>query len=284
MSQEQPVVPGNQVTPRRQVSIPFGHISRSPVLSVIGLPELIGLMGAALLAVMAVFAYLYFYLPANSRRVSTELDRTRLQGEAQAGREKVQGDSTISQRVARINASLEDFESNWLPIQTSGRLSLYTVLNNLIKSNGLRNTAGPGYSQLEVLGTKTQAQPGITAEKQSTAKWQSIYPGIVVTVTVEGAYPNIRHFVRDIEMSRQFLIINAIELEGVKQSGGITQDQPLTTTQLGPTRSVRNPKPGPTNVAAPPPEIAGGRGGMVSLRLDMATYFQRPETTQAPAN
>jgi hypothetical protein len=283
MSQEQPV-PGNQVTPRRQVSIPFGQISRSPVLSVVGLPELIGLLGATLLAVLSVFAYLYFYLPANSRRVSTELERTRLQGEVQARRTKVQEDDTVSHKVARINASLEDFESNSLPIQTSGRLSLYTVLNDLIKSNGLRNTAGPGYSQLEVLGTKTQAQPGITAEKQSTAKWQSIYPGIVVTVTVEGAYPNIRHFVRDIEMSRQFLIINAIELEGVKQSGATQEQQPLITTQSGPTRSVRNPKSGTTAATAPPPEIAGGRGGLVSLRLDMATYFQRPEAKQAPAN
>ena len=283
MSQEQPI-PGNQVAPRRQIPIPFGPISRSPVLSVVGLPELIGLIGATLLAVMAVFAYLYFYLPANSRRVSTELERTRLQGQVQADRTKVQEDDTISHRVARINASLEDFESNWLPVQTSGRLSLYTVLNNLIKSNGLRNTAGPSYSQLEVLGTKTQVQPGITAEKQSTAKWQSIYPGIVVTVTVEGAYPSIRHFVRDIEMSRQFLIINAIELEGVKQSGGVMQDQPLTTTQLAPPRSARNPKSGPTNVTAPPPEIQGGRGGLVSLRLDMATYFQRPEAKQVPAN
>jgi hypothetical protein len=282
MSQEQPI-PGNQVAPRRQVTIPFSQISRSPVLSVVGLPELIGLMGAALLAVLTVFAYLYFYLPANSRRVSTELERTRLQGMVQAERTKVQEDDTTSHRVARINASLEDFESNSLPIQTPGRLSLYTVLNDLIKSNGLRNTAGPSYSQLEVLGTKTQAQPGITAEKQSTAKWQSIYPGIVVTVTVEGAYPNIRHFVRDIEMSRQFLIINAIELEGVKQSGA-TQEQPLITPQLGPTRSVRNPKSGIAAASAPPPEIAGGRGGLVSLRLDMATYFQRPEAKQAPAN
>jgi hypothetical protein len=186
-------------------------------------------MGAAFLAVMVVFAYLYFYLPANSRRVSLELERTRLQGQVQAQRTKFQEDDTTSQSVAQINASLEDFENNWLPMQSSGRLSLYTVLNDLMKSNGLRNTAGPSYSELEVLGTKSQIQPGITAEKQTMTKWQSIYPGISVTVTVEGWYPNIRHFIRDIETSRQFLIINAIELEGVKQSGGATEDKmPVT--------------------------------------------------------
>src|ERR1051326_3290978 len=277
MSQEQPLA-DNRVASRRPISIPLRQIGRSPVLNVIGLPELIGLAGAALLAVMFIFAYLYFYLPANSRRVSIELERTRLQGQVQAARTQIQENDQTSHSVARINASLEDFESNWLPAQNSGRLSLYSVLNNLIKSNGLRNTAGPSYSPLEVLGTKTQVQPGITAEKQSTAKWQSIYPGIAVTVTVEGFYPNIRHFVRDIETSRQFLIINAIELEGVRQSGA-NSDQGLPATKPA---SSKNSKSLKSN--NPEPEIAGGRGGMVSLRIDLASYFQRPEAKAPPAN
>jgi hypothetical protein len=280
MSQEQPIA--NQAGSRRQTSSSFRQINRSPALNVIGLSELIGLVGAGILALLVVFAYLYFYLPANSRRVAAELERKQLQLVVQSERAKIQDDDNISHRVARMNASVEDFESNWLPLQTSGRLSLYTVLNNLIKSNGLRNTAGPGYSALEIIGSKTQAQPGITAEKQTIAKWQSIYPGIAVTVTVEGPYANVTHFVRDIETSRQFLIINAIELEGVKQSGA---SQDMTITQLGPPKSARNPKSSAANVTGPPaPEIAGGRGGFVSLRLDMATYFQRPEAKQAPAN
>jgi len=70
--------------------------------------------------------------------------------------------------------------------EAAGRMSLYTVLNKLIKSNGLRNTAGPTYAPLDPVGTKQQAQLTVTAEKQSNAKWQSIYPGIAVSVTVEG--------------------------------------------------------------------------------------------------
>lgn len=281
MSQEQPIT-GNQTGSRRQISIPLGQIARSQAVNIIGLPELIGLIGALLLAVMVVFAYLYFYLPAQSRLTSIELERTRLQGQVQAARTQFQENDTTNHTVARINASLEDFETNWLPLENPGRLTLYTVLNNLMKSNGIRNTAGPSYSALEILGTKTQVQPGITAEKQSTAKWQSIYPGIAVTVTVEGAYPNIRRFVRDIETSRQFLIINAVELEGVKNSGA-TQDLSLPVTQPAQQRSAKNPKGGSATVP-PAPEIAGGRGGLVSLRLDIATYFQRPEAKQSAAN
>jgi len=282
MSQEQPVT-NNPAGPRRQIGSPLRQLSQNQALKVIGLPELIGLIGAAALAAMVVFAYLYFYLPANSKRVATELDRKRLQAQLQSERDKIQTDERIGDTVARINASMEDFESNWLSLQSPGRMSLYAVLNNLIKTNGLRNTAGPSYAPLEIAGAKTPGQPSITAEKQTAAKWQSIYPGLAVSVTVEGLYSNVRHFVRDIETSRQFLIINAIELEGVKQSGA-TQEPSLGITPPSQPRSTRNSKSGAA--AAPPPEseIAGGRGGLVSLRLDLATYFQRPESKAAPAN
>ena len=140
-------------------------------------------------------------------------------------------------------------------------------LNNLIKSNGLRNTAGPTYAPLDPVGTKQQAQLTVTAERQSNAKWQSIYPGIAVSVTVEGPYQNVRHFVRDIEMSRQFLIINAVELERVTQSG-VALDQPLSSPLTPTTRGAVGPRP-----------TAGGSGTLVSLRVDLATYFRRAETT-----
>jgi len=277
MSQEHPM-PGNTVGPRRQISIPFGQIGR-PVSAVIGIPELVGLAGAAFLAITVVFAYLYFYLPANVHLKSAELELQRLQGERQKSGTALQEGISTKATVDKIHASIDRFETNWLAMPSSGRLSLYTVLNDLIKSNGLKNTAGPSYSPLEVLGTKTGAQPTITAEKQSNAKWQSIYPGIAVTVTVEGAYPNIRHFVRDIESSRQFLIINAIELEGVRSED--VQHHPAA-----PVAQSRSPK-NLRNVgaeAAPPAESAGPRSGMVSLRLDLSTYFQRPDAKEPAVN
>ena len=123
-------------------------------MNVIGLPELIGLAGAALLAILVVFAYFYFYLPANAHLKSAELERKTLQGQRQASGTALDEGKTTKERVDKINASLEDFESNWLPVQNSGRMSLYTVLNNLIKSNGLRNTAGPSYSPLDPVGAK----------------------------------------------------------------------------------------------------------------------------------
>ena len=268
MSQEQPLQ-GRAVPGRPQIRIRFDKLKRSSRLRVIGVPELIGLSVAALLALLTIFAYLYFLAPAHSRRDLAQLERDRLQGQVRASQLNIIEGKTAREAIDRISASLNDFEGNWLAAPGSGRLSLYAGLNELIRSNGLRNTSGPSYTTLAPLGTKGQVQPTVSAEQQSNAKWQSIYPGISVSVTVEGPYQSVRHFVRDIEMSRQFLIINAVELEGVTQSGTATPETSIVRTPA-PVRGGRAAVP----LKVPPP--AGGRGTLVSLRLDLATYFNRP--------
>jgi len=267
MSQEQPLQ-SRAVADRQQIRIRFDQLKRSSGLRVIGVPELIGLSVAALLALLTIFAYLYFLAPAHSRRDLAQLERDRLQGQVRASQVNLNEDIGVRATVDRISASLNDFEGNWLAAPGSGRLSLYAELNELIRSNGLRNTSGPSYTTLAPLGTKGQVQPTVSAEQQSNAKWQSVYPGISVSVTVEGPYQSVRHFVRDIEMSRQFLIINAVELEGVTQSGAASQE----------TSIVRTPTPARGSKTAAPPGVAqpaGSRGTLVSLRLDLATYFNR---------
>src|SRR2546423_6964086 len=174
------------ITSRRPSQINLTRLRRGPVLSLIGLPELIGLAAAALIAVITIIAYLYFYVPAQSRLSSAQLERDRLQGQVRASQTNLQQNTTVHEEVDKITGSMQDFESNYLSQARSGRMSLYTTLNELIKSNGLRNTAGPTYVPLEPIGSKTQVQATATAERQSNAKWQSIYPGIAVSVTVEG--------------------------------------------------------------------------------------------------
>jgi len=263
MSQERPMAAG-LAAPRRQIQVRVEQLRRAPAVNIIGLPELIGLAGAAVLATLVVFAYFYFYLPAGIRLKNAELEKQRLIGLRQSLSTSVEEGLTTQQRVDKIVKSLQDFEGTSLTAQNSGRMSLYTVLNKLIKSNGLRNTAGPSYSPLEIAGTKKAIQPTLSAEKQRNAKWESIFQGVAVSVTVEGPYQSVRHFVHDLEASRQFLIINAIELEGVTQTGAL-QDQSLALPP--PAANARG--------SAPKPSSGGNNGTLVSLRIDLATYFQR---------
>lgn len=247
----------------RRPQLNLARIKQAPGLSLVGLPELIGVAGAALIALLTIFAYVYFYLPAQSRLTYAQLERDRLQGVLRSTERGLETNQTVSEKVNEITGSMKDFESNYLSAPGTGRLSLYTTLNDLIKSNGLRNTAGPSYSPLEIMGTKSQVNAAATAEKQSQAKWQTIYPGIEVSITVEGPYQRVRHFVRDIEASHQLLIINEVELERLSQS-----DSSFETSPVAPGR--------PPAIAASP----GSKGGLVSLRLELATYFRRAETSK----
>jgi hypothetical protein len=260
------------VAVRQPIRVRLDQLKRSPSLSPLGIPEMVALTCAALVVVITLVAYFYFLVPAQSRRNSTQTNRDLLQAQLRNAQGKLGQGIDTQTSVDKIRASLEDFEGNWLASPGSGRMTLYKELNNLIRSNGLRNTAGPSYTPLPPIGTKTGPQPSATASQQTNAKWQTVYPGIAVSVTVEGPYQNVRHFVRDIETSREFLIINAVELESVTHTGGL---EPLSAP------TPRPPAPRPTRAApvasAVLPAI-GDKAALVSLRLDIATYFRQPGT------
>ncbi|MCM3874711.1 MAG: type II secretion system protein M, partial [Pyrinomonadaceae bacterium] len=181
-------------------------------------------------------------VPARSHLQERQVERARLQNQLRTSQDLRVKERDTQSIVDKITASLVDFEDNHLPSHNKGRMSLYNELNQLINKEGLRNTSGPSYSQLESLDSKKST----TASKSASAKWRSVYPGIGVSLTVEGSYQNLRRFIRSLEASKQFIIVNAIELERATQTN--TPEGAGTT---------------------------GGRGSLVSLRLDMATYFQR---------
>lgn len=211
--------------------------------SIIGINELVALAGTALVVVLVVISYLYFLVPARAQLQTAQNEKARLDGLLSNYRTEVQQEQTTETTIQRITESLDTFETAQLFNRTQGRMDLYGELNELIKKNVLRNTAGPTYIALDPIGDKNSAP----SSRSTNNKWQSIYPGIAISVTVEGQYSNLREFIHDIEASKLFVIINAIELERATQS--------QFSSASGPEGTPRN--------------------ALVSLRLDMATYFQR---------
>jgi Tfp pilus assembly protein PilO len=220
-----------------------------------GLAEVAGLAGSFLILVLVLFSYLYFLVPARSRVASANADRKQLQTNLQTLRGVVGEDENTKETVNRIATSLGKFETDFLMRQEQGRMELYEELNELIIRNGLRNTSGPTYTALEPEGTKT------TGGKNTATKWQSFYPGVVVLVTVEGQYENVRRFIRDVERSRQFVVINEVELQRARDTNA-----PVSIDGAGSETGESPVNPGPPS---------GSRGSLVSLQLSMATYFQR---------
>jgi Tfp pilus assembly protein PilO len=212
-----------------------------------GLAEIIAVSGSAAILLTVLLAYVYFQVPARSRLQGLQLERTRLQNQVRTSEQAMLKGLDTRSMVNRITSSLDDFEDGRLLNRNQGRMALYDELNQLIRKNGLRNTSGPSYTALDSVGSKTSP----TESKSASTKWQSVYPGISVSLTVEGSYQNLRRFIRNLEASKQFIIINAIELEKATE----------TNTPL----SVEG-EPG-----------VGSRGSLVSLRMDLATYFQRAD-------
>ena len=224
-----------------------------------GVVEVVALAGSCFVLTLVLFSYLYFLVPARSRVANANTDLKQLQTNLQTLKGVVNKETDTKQTVDKIAASLDKFENENLMRQDQGRMDLYEELNQLIVKNGLKNTSGPTYTALDPAGTKS------TAGKNVVTKWQSFYPGIAVMVTVEGQYEAVRRFIRDVERSKQFVVINEVELQRATQNnapasieeGGGSDGSPAAASGAG----------------------SGSRGSLVSLQLNMATYFQRASAT-----
>lgn len=247
---EQPA-PTRRAVSGGQIRTQLHRLNLSRQRQVLGPAELIGLSGSLLILVLVIVAYLYFLVPARSRLEALRVERSLLQSQLRNSQELVRQGQSTEATVQSITQSLEAFEGKQLVGADQGRMGLYDSLNQLMRRNGLRNTSGPTYMPLEATGSKV----GTSGSRSGTTKWQSIYPGIAISLTVEGQYQNLRRFIRDLETNKQFVIINSVELERA-------------------TETSSTPSPEGTSTG-------GGRGALVSLRLEMATYFQRSSTGDA---
>lgn len=228
--------------PRTQYKQRLSTFVQSRRGKMFGIAEVAALAGSCVVLLLVLLSYLYFLVPARSRVSSLNEDKARLQTNLQTLKGVVNKEQTTKEQVDRIAASLGEFETSHLLRADQGRLDFYGELNQIIVKNNLRNTSGPTYTPLEPTGTKA------VAGKSTTTKWQSFYPGIAVMVTVEGQYQDIRRFIRDIERSKQFVVINQVELQ----------------------RANENNAPASVEGAE-----FGTSGSLISLQLNLATYFQR---------
>lgn len=237
-------------TPNRAYNARFSEFRKSRRGKMFGVAEVVALAGSCFVLILVLLSYLYFLVPARSRIASLNADRKQLQTNLQTLNGVVNKETDTKNQVDRVAASLEKFETGHLMRQDQGRLDLYEELNRLIVKNGVRNTSGPTYTPLDPTGMKA------TSGKSITTKWQSFYPGIAVMVTVEGQYQDVRRFIRDVERSKQFVVINEVELQRANENSA-----PASAEEGG----------------------SGTKGSLVSLQLNMTTYFQRENGESTPA-
>jgi Tfp pilus assembly protein PilO len=262
------------------------------------IPEIIAVSVGGFLILTVLLAYLFWLRPAQEQLRQREQTRNSLDIEYQKLKTTLGENQTTESQVANIVSSLERFEVNYLPAPGAGNSALFQRLNQLIASNNLRNTSGPSYTPIE-----TVAMEKFDPAKEESRN-QNVYPGVGVSVTVEGGYSNLRRFISDVENSRQFIVVRAIEIEAAStgsSSGGTVQDSAdINTVRSAPQTSgipsgvsgipaAPGARPNSTNPRAPQqiqpqpqqqpvaPRVtnSGGRGSIVSMRLDLVSYFRR---------
>ena len=258
-------------------------------------PIEMGVVGVGALALIAaVMVYVFFVIPSNRELAKNRSDADRLETELVAARAKYGDITNTETEVAKIVSSVDDFEMRFLPVVSTGQGALYQRINSLISAYGLINTSGPDYAPLETADREAGTQ---TDQEKGRSKFRSLYPGVYVSTTVEGSYQSLRRFIREIETGREFIIVSAVEL-APSDSEKEKSDSPqvATANQAGipidqygpadPNRAGQN-KGFPPGISANPVqqtlpqsqrERAKGKmhGDIVSLRIEMAAYFRRP--------
>lgn len=244
----------------------------------------------AMFAVLTlILIYVFLVIPSNRELEANRSKRDRLEQELMAAKAKYGDITSTETQVAKLLSSVNDFEVGYLPVAATGRNALYQRLNGLIYAYGLVNTTGPDYSPLE---TADQTLANQTDEERGRAKFRSLFPGVYVTMTVEGSYQNLRRFIKEVETGREFVVISAVELEpsDTQQQRESTPGQQVNTggvpMQGGPNippayGGFNNPPGGqfqqpPGQQARPAAPRGKTHGETVSLRLEMAAYFRRP--------
>lgn len=255
-------------------------------------PVEIGVLGAGMLAVLgAILLYVFFVVPSNREIESNRARLDRLEKELASSKEKYGNISNVETEVARLISSVNDFEARYLPVPTNGRTALYQRINGLIASYGLVNSTGPDYAPLEILDEGKEKDG---EERGGKSKYRSFFPGVYVSMTVEGQYTNLRRFIREIETGGEFVVISAVELE----PSDAQQEKPDGATQAsnpagGGELTSENPNGFSSNSMRPQPAGQGmsasssrgkTHGSVVSLKLEMAAYFRRPNSVPVPAD
>ncbi|MDQ3129566.1 MAG: hypothetical protein M3Q99_02235 [Acidobacteriota bacterium] len=257
-------------------------------------PTEIATVGVGMLAILTVILlFIFLVLPAKKELDQNRAERDRLERELTTATSRYGTITSTEEKVARLITSVNDFETRFLPIASNGRTALYQRINGLISAYGLTNASGPDYAPLEIADSGSSKS---SEEESGRAKFQSIFPGVYVTMTVEGSYQNLRRFIREIETSDQFVVVSAVELE--PSDNGEKENQTTTASinnveispinQNGTLGAPMMGQPGQIAVAQPQtparPKAQSGKthGETVSLRLEMAAYFRRPNFVPLP--
>lgn len=244
-----------------------------------GSPEIVAVSIGTLFLLLAGVLYIFYVIPSNREVVKNRSEADRLGAELISANNKY-GEITDSKDQARkLLVSVDDFETRFLPAATNGRTALYQRLNGLIRAYGLTNTTGPDYQPLDI--AEQDQSNNQNESERGRERFRSLFPGVYVTMTLEGSYQNLRRFIREIETGNEFVVVSSVELapSDSEQKKVVDNSKPPVPGQpVGTGFDPTGANPGFVQPGSPSQSTrpkGKTQGEVVSLRLEMAAYFRR---------
>ncbi len=268
-----------------------------------GTAEIAALAASGAFLLLVLGFYFFWVVPAKAKNKELAAQRDKIEKDLTELKTKVTAGVSTQTTVDELIASSERFEINYLPPQAQGNTRIYERLNDLIRTNSLRKVSGPDYVPLD---PNVKNQGGDDNKAAGRAKFQSLFPGLYITTTVEGTYANLRRMIQQIEQSGQFVIINTVELEPADSVEKQTVKVPTNNRSVPSNNPPVNPQipnsanpnfnptdpngfnvpnnptfQQPSTPSQPPTQteiertVKRRKGEIVSLKIEMATYFRR---------
>ncbi len=242
-----------------------------------GVTEIAAVAASAMILLISILVYVFAVVPSSQELAKNRSEANRLEAEYLSAKSKYGEITDTTTQVAKLLTSADDFETRFLPVANNGRPALYQRINGLILAYGLTNTTGPDYQPLESIDQVNNNRSGDDGGRE---RFRSLFPGIYVTMTVEGSYQSLRRFIREIETGNEFIIVSSVEL--APSDTEQKKIDPTKPPQVVAAQAVTiDPMTGIPTGAQPNPiqqvkrNLGKTRGEVVALRLEMAAYFRR---------
>ncbi|HKG23281.1 MAG TPA: GspMb/PilO family protein [Blastocatellia bacterium] len=204
------------------------------------------LVAAALAIAFFLSVIIYYFTSVKPERERLKVLEATMEAQQQVIRASIAGlkptdaSSDINAPTEALN-SLQVFKSQYLKPLNKGRIDLLNEINGLAKKNSAQLTSGIEMS-LQSVDAEDESKP--SKKKSSTNKAEmNVFPRLAIHFEVAGSYSSLRALIAELEKSKQFIVLDSINLTSIDASG----------EEGG-------------------PRGAGGSG--INLSINMTAYFQ----------
>jgi hypothetical protein len=213
------------------------------VVHTLRLAEVVAVGLAVGLVILTILYYFVSLAPVKDRLTTVEKESAR---QIQIITDQVLPKHVPSQKeqIQQAKDSLASFQGNDLKPMAQGRIEMINEINQLAKTDNVHLGSGIEMHVVNRAGSTAEGESQVSKKKKE-ADALDVFPRVQFHFVVRGEYRDLRKFLRDLEGSKQYIVVDSVNL------------------------STTEPKQGRGSRAAPVVSASG-----LSLTIGMNAYFR----------